>query len=74
MTIREPVEIGGETFDPVIVPCPNDDCEAEIDAQRALLAGECPTCGEDPIPHEEPEESLEDYEAESYKPESQIEA
>jgi hypothetical protein len=74
MTAREPVEIGGETFDPVIVPCPNDDCEAEIDAQRALLAGACPNCGKHPIQQAEPEESLEDYEADSYKPESHIEA
>jgi Zn finger protein HypA/HybF involved in hydrogenase expression len=42
MTNHEPVTIAGETFTPVVVPCPA--CAAEIDAQRALAAGACPEC------------------------------
>jgi len=42
MTNHEPVQIAGETFQLVVVPCPA--CDAEIDAQRALVAGACPEC------------------------------
>jgi Zn finger protein HypA/HybF involved in hydrogenase expression len=65
----EPVEINGETFEPVAVACPS--CDAEIDAQRALVAGECPECrtaaralmdGETDVP--------DDYEPESYQVEA----
>ena len=42
MTNHEPVQIAGETFQPVVVPCPA--CDAAIDAQRALAAGKCPEC------------------------------
>jgi len=42
MTNHDPIEIAGETITPVPVACP--ECDAEIDAQRALVAGECPEC------------------------------
>jgi len=63
---HDPIEIAGETFEPVIVPCP--ECDAEIDAQRALYDGACPECrtaaralmdGETDVP--------DDYEPESYQ-------
>jgi Zn finger protein HypA/HybF involved in hydrogenase expression len=69
MTNHDPIQIAGETFDPVVVPCPA--CAADIDAQRALVAGECPECatparalmdGETDAPA--------DYEPESYKAEA----
>jgi len=69
MTNHEPVQIAGETFTPAVVPCPA--CDADIDAQRALVAGECPECrtavralmdGETDVPA--------DYEPESYKMEA----
>lgn len=68
MTNREPIEINGTTFEPVVVPCPA--CGAEIDAQRALHRGECPNCHtgaralcSDDSGQEPPEK----YEPESYK-------
>jgi Zn finger protein HypA/HybF involved in hydrogenase expression len=42
MTNHDPIQIAGETFEPVIVPCP--ECDADIDAQRALYDGACPEC------------------------------
>jgi Zn finger protein HypA/HybF involved in hydrogenase expression len=42
MTNHQPIEIAGENFAPVVVPCP--ECDAAIDAQRALHEGACPEC------------------------------
>jgi predicted RNA-binding Zn-ribbon protein involved in translation (DUF1610 family) len=42
MTNHDPIEIAGETVAPVPVACPS--CDAEIDAQRTLVAGACPEC------------------------------
>jgi hypothetical protein len=43
--MTEPIQINGETFAPVVVECPADDCSAQIDAQRVLYEyRQCPTC------------------------------
>lgn len=66
MTNHEPIQIAGETITPVPVACP--ECDAAIDAQRALYEGACPECrtpardlmdGDSGVP--------DDYEPESYK-------
>jgi hypothetical protein len=69
---HEPVTINGETFAPVVVPCPS--CDAEIDAQRALAAGECPAChtaARDLVHADEGADPPEDYTPESYKVEAE---
>ena len=68
---HEPVTINGETFQPTVVPCPS--CDAEIDAQRALIEGACPECRTDAralCGDDSADGPPEDYEPESYKVEA----
>ena len=69
--MTDPIEINGETFAPVLVECPAEECDATIDAQRVLYQHkECPTCRtpiETLIDGYRGEGPGEDYEPESYK-------
>lgn len=66
---REPIEINGETFEPVIRPCPV--CGVEIDAQRAFYERRCPDANcrakLSQLLGERNEGAPADYEADSYK-------
>jgi len=66
-----PIEINGESFAPNVVPCPS--CGADIDAQRALIAGWCPECRTPAralCAADSGEAPPEDYEPESYQVEA----
>ena len=78
MTDHEPIEINGETFEPVVVPCPGETgggehttpCEEPINVQAVLLGDGCPHCGSSPkelVYATEMEAPPEDYDPESYK-------
>jgi Zn finger protein HypA/HybF involved in hydrogenase expression len=71
MTTHAPIEINGTEYAPNVVACPS--CDAAIDAQRALIAGECPECRTPAralCATDSGEAPPEDYEPESYQVEA----